>query len=111
MACIKCNVTIRVEVDKVVRCDGCNRPVHLACSELTAAELKCFDLRSSAKRRVKYLCDECEQGLHQIPKIFQLINELRDEIRELKRAGAVDVSVTQLPAPVPSSEQVIAEVF
>lgn len=113
LTCIKCNADVNEGTDVMLRCDGCNRPIHASCSELTPAELKCFNLRSSVKRRVKYLCLECEQGLHQIPKILQLINELKNEIRELKNASSVDVGVTQLdPANSSQSrEQIINEAF
>ncbi|XP_045471735.1 uncharacterized protein LOC123678645 [Harmonia axyridis] len=113
VSCMKCSLAIKDGTDNMLRCDGCNRPIHASCSELTAAELKCFNLRSNVKRRVKYLCLECEQGLHQIPKILQLISEMRDEIRELKRSESVDVGVTQVtsgPSPQ-SSEEIINEVF
>lgn len=113
MSCIKCGVV--VNDSKFLRCDGCNRPIHVACSELTAAELKCFELRPNNKRRIKYICIECEQGLHQIPKILKLINDLKEEIREL-RETRVDKPCVVAPAPdsynqVMANEQMIAEML
>lgn len=116
MLCIKCNVLIKDGTEKFLKCDGCNRPIHVSCSELSSAELKCFELRPSTKRRIKYICIECEQGLHQIPKILGLINELRNEIRELKdaRASGAAGSISQ-DSPPPEqgicNEEIISEMM
>ena len=84
MLCLKCSVVINQENERFIKCDGCSRPIHVNCSELSPAELKCFDLRSNSKRKIKYICIECEQGVHQIPKLISMINDLKSELRELK---------------------------
>ncbi|KAJ3660024.1 hypothetical protein Zmor_011680 [Zophobas morio] len=94
MSCLKCGTNIQESIPKsYVKCDGCSRPIHATCSELTAADLKCLELRSNTKRRIKYICIECEQGLHQIPKIMSLLTELKNEITQLKEANANPINV------------------
>lgn len=83
MNCLKCNSDIDVKGEKFIRCDGCNRIVHVNCAELSAVEIKCYELRSS-KKRLKYICMFCEQGVHQIPMLVSMISDLKDEIRKLK---------------------------
>ena len=111
MLCLKCNFAVDQANEKsFIRCDGCNRAIHIGCSDLTTAELKCFELRQSSKRRVKYICIDCEQGVHQIPKLIAMINELKDEIREMKnksmRGGEHCVSAVDSQ----SLEEVVSEV-
>lgn len=84
MSCLKCNVLIQETSDKFVSCDGCSRHVHVSCSELSDNEIKCLTLRTKTKRRIKYICIECEQGVHQIPKLISLINDLKNEIRDMR---------------------------
>ncbi|KAJ3644313.1 hypothetical protein Zmor_026979 [Zophobas morio] len=88
MICLKCSSNIDENNPKsFIKCNGCNRPVHInsTCSDLTANEIKCFsELRPNNKRRIKYICLECDQGLHQLPKLLSLVKELREEISQLK---------------------------
>ncbi|KAJ3656293.1 hypothetical protein Zmor_015380 [Zophobas morio] len=85
MICLKCAIAIDDSTAKTyIRCDGCNRPIHTSCSDLTTNELKCLDLRPNSRRRIKYICVECEQGISQLPKLLSLIADLKDEISKLK---------------------------
>lgn len=84
MLCLKCCSAINNSTDKFIKCDGCDRAVHTTCSELSSTELKCLELRPSSKRRIKYICIECEQGVHQIPKLISMITDLKEEVRQLK---------------------------
>lgn len=118
MSCIKCNLAINEKTEKFIKCDGCNRSVHILCSELTDAEIKCLALRPSSRRRIKYLCVDCEQGIHQIPKLISLVNDLKDEVRNLKEKYAElnDCASSSAVAPsnisnVMASEEIINEVF
>ena len=112
MSCIKCSIFIDQSVDKYVKCDGCSRIVHVGCSELNETELKCFSLRSGSKRRMKYICVECEQGVHQIPKLVALLNDMRDEIRELndRYAGLSVAQASVSSVDVFATEEIISEI-
>ena len=108
MFCLKCSNGINQASDKsYIKCDGCSRPIHVHCSELSASELKCFELRSNSKRRIKYICIECEQGVHQIPKLVSMINDLKDELLALKNRLNVP------PPPISNecaAEEIIEEI-
>lgn len=108
MSCLKCNSPINERTDKFIKCDGCNRSVHISCSELSDVEIKCFTLRANVRRRMKYICIDCEQGVHQIPKLITLISDLKDEIRLMqekynrlvsdvgvKSVGSSDMAITE----------------
>lgn len=83
-SCLKCKDPVNENQTKsFIKCDGCERPVHVNCSDLSAAEIKCFELRPNSKRRFKYICMDCEQGLHQLPKILSLVTDLKQEINKL----------------------------
>lgn len=113
MNCLKCNVNTNPSVDKLINCDGCNRPVHISCSDLTATELKCYELRSS-KRRLKYICVDCEQGVHQIPKLIGLINELRSDLEKMKdKLNNLDnQSINHVPSSLSltATEEIVHEI-
>lgn len=118
MSCIKCNIIINEKNDKFIKCDGCNRSIHIICSELSDAEIKCFTLRPNSRRRIKYICIECEQGVHQIPKLITLINDLKDEIRNLKvqynelsNAASTSKTLNASPSNALSSEELISEIY
>lgn len=113
MFCLKCNLAITAN-EKFIKCDGCNRSVHTNnCSELTSAELKSLELRPSSKRRIKYICVDCEQGVHQIPKLISLINDLKDEIRIMKEnySALIDSRSVHAPSDALASEEIINEVM
>lgn len=105
MSCIKCDSLINEKNDKIIRCDGCNRPIHVACSELSPAEIKCFELRPSARRRIKYICIHCEPGFHQIPKLINLINEFKEDARKLNESNK-DLSDGTVPSSAITSTSV-----
>ncbi|KAI4458921.1 zinc finger fyve/phd-type [Holotrichia oblita] len=118
MSCIKCKLAVNEKAEQVIRCDGCNRTIHILCSELTDAEIKCLALRPSSRRRIKYLCVDCEQGVHQIPKLITLINDLKEEIRHMKEKYAElticstsSTGASSNISNVMASEEVINEVF
>ena len=52
------------------------------CSGLNASEIKVIDLKG--RRILKYLCDDCQSGLLQVPKILQALDDLRAEVTALK---------------------------
>lgn len=107
MLCLKCAVEINGEADRFIRCDGCNKPFHHGCSELSVAELKCFDLRPNAKRRVKFLCYNCDKYLDEIPKLIASINEMKEDIKTLKESTTLTSNPSdpvKLPAMLDSEE-------
>ncbi|KAK9678895.1 hypothetical protein QE152_g40452 [Popillia japonica] len=85
MSYIKCSILIDEKSDKFIRCDLYNRFIHVVCSELSDAEGKCFTLRPNSRRRIKFICCECEQSVNQIPKLITLINDLQNEIKNLNK--------------------------
>lgn len=82
--CLKCKLDIDQRDGQFFQCDSCKRPIHsnYSCSELSASEIKCMTLK---KRMLRFLCDDCNNGLLQIPTILHHIEELRDEVNSLKK--------------------------
>lgn len=112
MFCIKCNLAINELVDKVIKCDGCGRPIHIACSDLSATELKCFDLRSNAKRRIKYMCLDCERAIQQLPKLIGLVEDLRNDVRKLQERDSSSSVVTDFPkSSALATEEIMTEML
>lgn len=110
ITCLKCNLTINEASERYIKCDGCHRPIHvLNCSELTGAEIKSLELRPSTKRRIKFICLDCEQGVHQIPKLINMINDLREEVRNLRDNCTLGITTTQ-ELPLSVTEDIINEI-
>lgn len=110
MSCTKCNLIINEQIDKIIKCDGCGKPIHIACSDLSATELKCFDLRSNAKRRVKYMCADCERAIQQLPKLINLIEELRNDVRKLQERDNATNSDSS-PSSALATEEMVNEML
>ncbi|KAI4459261.1 hypothetical protein MML48_6g00012608 [Holotrichia oblita] len=114
MSCIKCNVLINEKSDKIIGCDGCNRSIHIVCSDLSESGIKYYMLHpTSSRRRLKYIYIECEQGVHQIPKLIVLINNLKDEIKRTKDKYE-QMSVphsSPTPLQLPATEEIISEIY
>lgn len=55
-------------------CDSCKRPVCSKCSDFTASEIKCMQLK---KRVLMFICEDCRNGLCQVPMLRSEIKELR----------------------------------
>ncbi|KAJ3661979.1 hypothetical protein Zmor_006349 [Zophobas morio] len=104
MICLKCAIAIDDSTAKTyIRCDGCNRPIHTSCSDLTTNELKCLDLRPNSRRRIKYICVECEQGISQDTGLIQSLTSdlgLGDQQIKPIRLGKFDRSRQPLSRPI-----------
>lgn len=103
--CAKCKLNIE-DNDSYFECDSCKRPIHAqSCSELTSSEIKCMQLK---KRVLRFLCNDCNSGLLQIPSIIQSIRELKSEIGLLKSSKPAEPSESH-PAPFTNINEIIAE--
>lgn len=60
------------------------------------------------KRILRFLCQECNSGLLQIPSIIQSIRELKTEINLLKSTKTNESSVPT-PSPIINMNEIIAE--
>lgn len=80
--CCKCDVQIQDDKNSKITCKGCKRAVCVKCSGLTATELRVFGLQNP---KLSYLCDECEEGLRQVPELRKLVTELRHQVQELSK--------------------------
>lgn len=101
--CIHCKNDIR-ESDVCFECDGCHRPIHGSCTELSASEIKCLQLK---KRIMKFFCNHCNAGLSGLPDLLATINIMRQEIAELKEAMShKSVEVSSNSGRVATSELV-----
>ncbi|CAG9823945.1 unnamed protein product [Phaedon cochleariae] len=74
------------------KCDGCKRLIHITCAGVTATEVKCLQLSS---RKMKYFCDDCEEGLLQVPILRKLLEESQIEVEKLKKTNMVGLQDKQ----------------
>lgn len=111
MNCLKCNGVIDETKEKSIKCDGCGRLLHITCSELSTNELKCYELRPSSKRRLKYICIDCEQGVHQIPKLISMIAGLTEDVRKLKEEAVAGCGPSMVSQSMVNSEEIISEMM
>lgn len=75
MKCIKCGNS------DPYACDSCKRFFCAQCAELTASEIKCLQLKG--KRKLIFLCQDCESGFWKVPSIIKELNELKEQIGKL----------------------------
>lgn len=80
--CIHCKNNIK-DSEVYYFCDGCQKPVHGPCTDLSASEIKCLQLR---KRVMKFYCNQCNEGLSGIPDLVASVKIMREELAELKNA-------------------------
>lgn len=78
--CNICNIQFS-ELDIPVKCDSCSLSAHSKCAGLSATEVKCLSLKN---RSLKYFCDNCDQGLKELPELKLLIKKLLVEVENLK---------------------------
>ncbi|CAG5028978.1 unnamed protein product [Parnassius apollo] len=65
-----------------INCKGCKRVICTKCSGLSATELRVVALQTP---KLSYLCDDCEEGLRQIPDLRRLVTELQQQVQELRK--------------------------
>ncbi|CAG4996202.1 unnamed protein product [Parnassius apollo] len=65
-----------------INCKGCKRVIYTKCSGLSATELRVVALQTP---KLSYLCDDCEEGLRQIPDLRRLVTELQQQVQELRK--------------------------
>lgn len=76
MVCFKCNKD--VAASNSCECDGCRLKFHYACTELTASEIRCLELK--AKRTLKFFCEVCQEGLRLLPIMQKKIDSLESRL-------------------------------
>ena len=91
MLCLKYDVDEN-DPKLLTNCDSCGRAVHkLVCSGLNASEIKVIDLKG--RRTLKFLCEDCQSGLLQVPKILKAIDDMRAEVSALKADMAKNTAI------------------
>lgn len=99
--CDRCNKN-----GNVLLCDSCKGGLCQQCSDLSASELRCMELK---KRKLIFLCQECENGFKQVPLLIKKINELEKqiiEIKETKHEAQMDEKEM-----VMNNEKMVTEIF
>lgn len=90
--CYKCSVQIKKydEKNPKIKCQGCFREICGKCSELTATELRVFSLTNP---KLSYLCQDCQEGLKQVPAMRKLVSELQQQVQDLKTQQSKGIDV------------------
>lgn len=79
MSCLKC----RNDHDgDSITCDGCDRRIHVVCSNLNPNELKVMTLRGG-KRTLKFFCEDCLEGIRIIPKLLKKLDTLEEKFNQM----------------------------
>ncbi|CAG9769972.1 unnamed protein product [Ceutorhynchus assimilis] len=76
--CVKCEKSIS---DDCFECDCCLGRMHRTCALLGGSETKVMPLQ---KRVLMLICEKCKKYLIRMPYMIKMIDDLRDEIQELK---------------------------
>nr|CAI5823271.1 unnamed protein product [Callosobruchus analis] len=81
------------------------------CGDLTASEVKCLQLKS--KRKLKYYCEACEEGLSKVPVLIKKVAELRECINSIinKSSTTNTGSSTSIDRTNHDMEMTVAEVM
>ncbi|CAG5041465.1 unnamed protein product [Parnassius apollo] len=90
-----------------INCKGCKRVICTKCSGLSATEMRVVALQTP---KLSYLCDDCEEGLRQIPDLRRLVTELQHKFTRRKKShdkDQVSKTVTSLVTPEPEILTVI----
>ncbi|XP_045541899.1 uncharacterized protein LOC123723365 [Papilio machaon] len=90
--CFKCDGHMQDDKNAKITCKGCKRAICIKCSGLTATELRVFGLQNP---KLSYLCDDCEEGLRQVPALRKLVTELQHQVQELskQRSNAINLDM------------------
>ncbi|KAG5876717.1 hypothetical protein JTB14_010125 [Gonioctena quinquepunctata] len=83
MRCMKCN-NVEANPNLLMACDSCSYDIHKKCFDLNASEIRVIDLKGP--RKLKFFCNDCHNGLSQVPKILKDIDDLKSAIVSLKNA-------------------------
>ncbi|KAJ8940464.1 hypothetical protein NQ314_010722 [Rhamnusium bicolor] len=103
--CAKCKQDIE-DNEIYFDCDSCKRPIHAQpYSDFTSCEIKCTQLK---KRVLRFVCNDCNSGLLQIPSIIQTIQELKTEI-DLLKAPTPTKSSDSNPVSILQVNEIISE--
>ncbi|KAG5881631.1 hypothetical protein JTB14_033418 [Gonioctena quinquepunctata] len=81
MRCMKCN-NAEANPKLLMACDSCSRDIHKKCSDPNASEIRVIDLKGP--RKLDFFCDDCHNGLSQVPKILKGMNDLKKRKNEPK---------------------------
>uniref|UniRef100_A0A6P7G2P0 Uncharacterized protein LOC114333208 n=1 Tax=Diabrotica virgifera virgifera TaxID=50390 RepID=A0A6P7G2P0_DIAVI len=68
------------------KCDVSKRALHINCASITATEVRCLQLAADT-RKLKYFCEDCEQGLLLVPILKSMVEDLKIEVEKLKCAN------------------------
>lgn len=86
--CSSCN-----KIGNVLPCDSCKSGVCHQCSELSASEIRCMELK---KRKLIFLCQGCEIEYKQVPVLIKKINEFEKQNGEIKDATGIDDMIKKI---------------
>lgn len=77
--CSKCEN--KEDNSQIFQCDSCKSYLCETCGDISATEIRCLQMK---KRRLLFICPECDQGLRQVPLLVKKINELQNQLDEMK---------------------------
>nr|CAI5843070.1 unnamed protein product [Callosobruchus analis] len=77
--CTKCKKACDSTI--IFPCDSCNKLFCATCGDLTASEIKCLQLKN--KRKLKFYCDACEEGLCKVPSLIKEVADLKDSVNKI----------------------------
>lgn len=79
MPCSKCKIA---NTKAFYKCDLCQNTFCNECAQLTSTEDRCMNL---SKKRLKYLCDQCDEKLLDSQKLLEENLKLKEQIIQLTK--------------------------
>lgn len=83
MNCCKCGSD--ADNSNSFPCDSCKRWVCNRCSDVSASEIRCLQMK---KRVLKFCCPDCQSGLLQVPALIQQMQINAKKLEELSERFA-----------------------
>lgn len=90
---------------KFFNCDSCQRPNHVECTELTASEVRCLELK---KRSLKFFCTDCEEGLKILPQVLSKLSILTEQVNKINEF--IEKNKSASPLGLSEQSKIIEEI-
>lgn len=105
MNCYKCGEN--VDGTGGFPCDSCKRWMCNNCSDLSASEVRCLQLK---KRVLKFCCSDCESGLLQVPLLLRQMEENTRKLEALtEKFNNISALTSGTSFNSPTPEEVVVE--
>lgn len=104
--CAICLTSCDGKEEKFFHCDSCQRPIHVDCSDLSASEVRCLELK---KRILKFFCNDCQEGLKILPKVLNQLSKLQEDVKKINDTISSQ-KLSDSPSKICQQSEILEEV-